>query len=191
MLKKILNRLRMTFLQARFYSCGRITLQNEYTITGHNKIKIGEKFFANRFLRIEVLGKDKSVKLQIGNGVAVGENVHIAVGKRVEIQNNVLIGSRILITDHNHGTYSGSNQSSPEVPPAFRDLTYKEVIIGKNVWIGDGVIVLPGSKIGNGTIIGANSVVNGEIPENVIAVGTPCKMIKRFNEKSGEWVKLD
>jgi len=191
MLKKLLNRLRMLVLQNRFHSSGHITLQKGYSIAGHDKIQIGEKFFANRFLRIEVFGKDKSVKLHIGNGVAVGENVHIAAGKRVEIKNNVLMGSRILITDHNHGAYSGSIQSPPEVPPTFRELIYKEVTIGSNVWIGDGVIVLPGAKIGNGTVIGANSVVNGEIPENVIAVGSPCKVVRRFDVKSGKWVKED
>jgi len=190
MLKKLLNRLKMMLLQNKFHSCGRITLHSGFSIAGHNKIQIGEKFFANRFLRIEVFGNDKAVRLNIGDGVAVGENVHIAAGKSVEIQNNVLMGSRILITDHNHGAYSGPSQSSPEVPPAFRDLSYKEVLIGANVWIGDGVIVLPGAKIGSGSIIGANSIVKGEIPENVIAVGTPCKIVRRFDEKSDKWVKV-
>jgi len=168
----------MRLLQNKFHASGRITLHQGYSINGYNKIQISKNFFANRYLRIEVFENERAVKLDIGNGVAEGENVHIAVGKSIEIHNNVLIGSRILITDHNHGTYSGSNQSSSEIPPALRDLTYKDVVIGANVWIGDGVIVLPGSKIGSGSIIGANSVVNGEIPENVIALGTPCKIVR-------------
>lgn len=179
----------MSLLQGKFLSCGRITLLHGFSISGYDKIQIGEKFFANRFLRIEVFSKKKSPELYIGNGVAVGENVHIACAERIKIGNNVLIGSRILITDHNHGTYSGSDQSSPKDPPGLRELVSKEVLIGDNVWIGDGVVVLPGATIGDGAVIGANSVVSGEIPGSVIAVGAPCKVVKKFNEKSGKWEK--
>jgi lipopolysaccharide O-acetyltransferase len=151
-------------------------------------ISIGKSFFANRFLRIEVFGDNSKIKLIIGNNVSLGQNVHIGVTNDVRIMDNVLIGSNVLITDHNHGNYSGSEQSSPYEAPVLRKLTTDGyIIINRNVWIGDGVVILPNVEIGSGTIIGANSVVAKSIPENVIAGGIPCKIIKKYNDASAIW----
>ena len=56
----------------------------------------------------------------------------------------------------------------------------KPIFIGDNVWCGGNVVVLPGVKIGNGAVIGAGSVVTKDIPENVVAVGNPCKILKEI-----------
>ena len=56
----------------------------------------------------------------------------------------------------------------------------KPIEIGNNVWIGGNVIVLPGVKIGDNAVVGAGSVVNKDIPANVVAVGNPCKVIKNI-----------
>lgn len=61
--------------------------------------------------------------------------------------------------------------------------TSKPVHIGKNVWIGANSTILAGVHIGNGSVIGAGSVVTGDIPENVIAVGTPCKVLREITDK--------
>jgi len=154
-------------------------------------ISIGESFFANKFLRIEVFGDNSQIKLEIGNNVAFGQNVHIGVNNHVRILDNVLLGSNILITDHNHGDYSGPNQCSPLDAPVLRKLTTNGyVIINSNVWIGDGVVILPNVEIGSGTIIGANSVVTKNIPKNVIAGGIPCKIIKKYNDELAVWENI-
>ena len=57
------------------------------------------------------------------------------------------------------------------------------------MWIGENVVILPGSIIGNGSIIGANAVVVGKIPDNTISVGSPARVIKRWNEFSSCWEK--
>lgn len=59
--------------------------------------------------------------------------------------------------------------------------TVKSIEIGENAWLAAGVKILKGSKVGNGAVIGANSVVKGEIPDNAIAVGTPAK-VKKYRE---------
>ena len=63
--------------------------------------------------------------------------------------------------------------------------------IGDNVWLGEGVIVMPGVTIGNGCVIGAHSVVNKSIPDNCIAVGTPAKIIKRYSFDSKKWERVN
>ncbi len=72
-----------------------------------------------------------------------------------------------------------------KVTPKLEDLPFKgDTIIGNDVWIGQNVTILPGVHIGDGTIIGANSVVTKDIPPYHIAGGNPCKIIrKRFNEE--------
>lgn len=154
-------------------------------------ITIGNSFFANNLLRIEVFGNNSDLKLLIGDNVAIGQNVHIGVNNFVNIKSNVLIGSNVLITDHNHGIYSGLNQSDPTVAPVLRPLTTDGVvIINENVWIGDGVSILPNVEIGHGSIVASNSTVTRNIPENVIAGGSPCKVIKRYNTELQIWEKV-
>ncbi len=62
----------------------------------------------------------------------------------------------------------------------------KPIKIGDNVWIGGNVCVLPGVTIGNNSVIGAGSVVNRDIPDNVVAAGNPCRVIRKIDEKAGE-----
>lgn len=59
----------------------------------------------------------------------------------------------------------------------------KPIFIGDNVWVGSGAIICPGVSIGNNSVIGAGSVVTKDIPENCIAVGNPCKVIKNIEKK--------
>ena len=65
------------------------------------------------------------------------------------------------------------------------------ITIGKNVWIGAGVIVLPGVNIGDNSVIGAGSVVTKDIPENVVAYGNPCRVIRTINEHDEKYYYKD
>jgi len=99
-----------------------------------------------------------------------------------------LIGSNVIITDHNHGSYSGSEQDVPELRPQLRPLSAgKEVFIGENVWIGDGVAILPGTSIGAGSIVAANSVVSRNVPAATVVAGSPALPIKAFDYSAKEW----
>ncbi|MET3874851.1 MULTISPECIES: acetyltransferase [Chitinophaga] len=130
--------------------------------------------------------------LIIGTNVQINDYVHISAGKKVIIGNNVLIASKIFITDISHGSYGLDDvHDHPDMPPSDRMLTRKEVVIEDNVWIGEYVSVLPGAKIGKGSIIGAMSVVTREIPPYCIAVGSPARVIKKFNFETHKWEKLD
>lgn len=69
-------------------------------------------------------------------------------------------------------------------------LATSSVHIGNNVWIGDNVVILPGSYIGDGCIVGANSVVTGKFGNNSIIAGTPAKVLKVFDMNSRKWEKV-
>ena len=110
----------------------------------------------------------------IGKATALSNNVTVMARKSVRIGANCLIGDCVQIVDSDfHG-----------ISPTKRHSTSgesEEVVIGENVWLGSRVIVLKGANIGDGSIIGAGSVVVGEIPSGVIAGGVPAKVIRQLN----------
>ena len=129
--------------------------------------------------------------LTIGSDCNLSDQVHIACTHRVTIGSGLLCGSRVVITDHAHGLYAGSSQTSPALRPTLRPLSGDgSVTIGQNVWIGDGCAILPGSDLGDGCILGANSVVNGPIPANTIAAGAPARPIRHWNSATTQWERL-
>lgn len=114
----------------------------------------------------------------LGAGVSLGEYTHITAANKVELGHNVLTGRFVLITDNAHGYTSREQQ---KIAPLARPITSKgKVIIGNNVWIGDKATILPGVSIGDGAIIGANSVVTKDIPAFAVVAGNPAKIIKKL-----------
>jgi acetyltransferase-like isoleucine patch superfamily enzyme len=110
--------------------------------------------------------------------IILGENVSINEGGiitsifRIEIGKNTAIGEYVSIRDYNH------EYSDLSIPIKKQGFCGAPIIIGENVWIGRGAIILPGVTVGNGAIIAANSVVNKDVPENAIYGGVPAKLIK-------------
>ncbi|AMW77522.1 acetyltransferase [Acinetobacter sp. TGL-Y2] len=128
--------------------------------------------------------------LKFGENVQLNDYVHITAAYSIEIGNNVLMASKIYISDCTHGSYIGNDDDSdPMTLPIDRPLSVKAVKIEDNVWLGEFVSVLPGVTIGKGTIVGANSVVSKSLPPYVIAVGSPAKPIKFYNFESKRWEK--
>lgn len=140
-----------------------------------------------RFCRFDLEGSKPT--LFIGDNCGMGDMTHIVAHQRVEIGNNVLIASKCFISDTGHGIYEGDGQEGPEIPPNQRKLVTKPVKIGKNVWIGENVTILAGTEIGDGCIVGANSVVKGKIQPASIVVGCPARVVKQYNKERKEWGK--
>ena len=156
-------------------------------LRGRRRMVIGRGFTSGPSLRMDAFGPGHSALITIGNDVQVNDAVHIAAIQSVTIGHRVLIASRVFITDHNHGSYSGEQQDSPLTPPAARRLRAAPVRIEDDVWIGENVAVLPGVTIGRGAIIGTGSIVTRDVPAFTIAVGAPARIIKRWNPDSGRW----
>lgn len=164
-------------------------------IQGGQHISIGNGFYAGRLLWIEAVSEYAGVTynpvIDIGDGVTCSQSVHIAANRSVTIADGVLFGSKVHVTDHSHGSYSGAVQDHPAIPPARRVLAPgRAVRIERNVWLGDGVVVLPGVTIGEGCVIGANSVVSHSLPPHVVAVGSPAIPIKRYDAESRLWLPI-
>jgi acetyltransferase-like isoleucine patch superfamily enzyme len=151
---------------------------------------IGPGFTSGVGLRIDAFSQKAEYLVEIGKNVEVNDYVHIAAINSVKIGDNVLIASKVFITDHNHGSYTGEEQVHPDQPPGQRTLYSKEVLIENNVWLGEGTVVMPGVKIGKGSIVASNSVVTKSIAPYTIVAGSPAKAIKRFNVKTNKWEKL-
>jgi acetyltransferase-like isoleucine patch superfamily enzyme len=160
-------------------------------IRGRKFIDFGKRLTTGKGCRIEAYPYcTKKMMIQFGNDIEINDYVHIAAADSVTIGNNVLIASKVFISDLNHGHYSGQQpQDHPDFPPNQRALNTIPVVIEDNVWIGESVTILSGVTIGKGSIIGANSVVTKSIPSRVIAVGIPAKPIKFYNELTGYWEK--
>lgn len=155
-------------------------------------INLGHKLTTGFGCRIEAypLNKNAECCITFGNNVEINDYVHIASALNVEIGNDVLIASKVYISDINHGKYRGENQDSPYSKPNDRSLSAEKITICDNVWIGESCCILPGVSIGKGSIIGALSVVTKDIPEYSIAVGAPAKVIKKYDFDTQSWMLI-
>jgi lipopolysaccharide O-acetyltransferase len=181
------------WMLARKLRCPNIIIGPRSYLRGLGYISIGKNFQASEGLWLEAIaddGDEHSPCIKIGDNVSISRWSHIGATNCVEIGDGVLIGSKVLITDHSHGQYSGTH-TSPSIQPTLRPIaSSRKVIIGRNVWLGDGVVVNPGSNIGEGSVIGANAVVTGIIPPFTLAAGIPARPLKRYSFEINEWVNL-
>ena len=174
-----------------FYSSSRL-IRLPFDVRGKRFIDFGKSLTTGIGCRLEAYPINKRDKvLLIGNNVELNDYVHITAMTGVFIGNNVLMASKIYISDCTHGFYEGSSKdSSPEQIPNAREFNMAPVHIEDNVWIGESVSILPGVTIGKGAIIGANSVVTKNIPSDCIAVGVPAKVVKEYNFEKKIWERI-
>lgn len=124
---------------------------------------------------------DYGIHTLIGDNVIIGMNCTFVDCNTITIGNNVLIASNVQIYTASHSPKVEERIVKDWHPgmeePYFR--TYAlPVVIEDNVWIGGGVIILPGVTIGRNAVIGAGSVVTKSIPPNTVAVGNPCRVLR-------------
>lgn len=108
--------------------------------------------------------------VHFGEGVYANSNLTLVDDGHIYIGDRVMIGPNVTIATANHPF---------DIEQRRKGLQYnRDVYIGENVWIGAGAIIVPGVHIGKNTVIGAGSIVTRDIPENVLAVGNPCRVIR-------------
>ena len=122
--------------------------------------------------------------IHIGNNVSINTGCTLVDCNTITIGNNVLIAPNVQIYTATHPIELNERLTPVETPAGTEYVrhTYAlPVSIEDGCWIGGGVIILPGVTIGRGSVIGAGSVVTQSIPENSLAVGNPCKVVRKIN----------
>ena len=117
-----------------------------------------------------------------GKNLHIGKNVFINSGCKFQDQGGIYIGDGALI-GHNVVIATLNHDFNPE---KRRGMYPKPVTVDKNVWIGSNSTICPGVKIGDNAVIGAGSVVTKDVPENMVAVGVPAKVIKSIFEEENQ-----
>jgi lipopolysaccharide O-acetyltransferase len=192
----LIRRVHNTLVRRALPGRPRIRIHPTAFMRGLCHVHLGENFTAGRHLWLEAVEEQNGLRYQpeirIGANVIVNDDVHIAAINRVSIGDDSLIASRVFISDHLHGRYGAAGDaSSPLVAPRLREVTGAgPVAIGRNVWIGEMVAILPGVTIGDGCVIGAESVVTRDIPPASIAVGAPARVIKTFDFEKEAWIAV-
>lgn len=161
-----------------------------FRVRGKQYIKIGKGFttgFNCRLDAFNINNLNEKYLIEIGENVEINDDVHIGAVEKIVIGDNVLIASKVYISDHNHGSYKGEEQDSPMSMPKKRKIYSSPIKIERNVWIGEFVSILQGVTVGEGSIIGTMSVVTKDIPPYTIVVGSPAKPIKRYNFETKKW----
>jgi acetyltransferase-like isoleucine patch superfamily enzyme len=143
-------------------------------LTGGGNIRIGHRFVIRGHVARCELTSEANSQLIIGDRVFLNQGVVVAAKESIEIGDDCLIGDFSAIYDSN---YHQLDPSHPDKP--------RPVTIGKNVWLGNGVLVLPGSQIGDHTVVAARSVVKGTLPPRVLAAGNPAVVVRQLEIPDG------
>lgn len=154
-----------------------------------NRIKIGNRVYIARdtWLNVPEYVAGAPAAIILGDGCKIGRRCMISAKNQVWLEENVLLGPSVLITDHSH------EFSNPDMPIHAQGLTAGGTVrIERNCWIGHGAAILGTSGeivLGRNSIVGANCVVTRSIPSFSVVVGSPARIVKWLDEKSGKWTK--
>lgn len=146
-----------------------------------NNIPDGSQTERSQIIK-ELFQTDKEVWIEspfrcdYGYNIDVGENFYANFGCVILDCNLVTIGDNVKFGP-NVQVYAATHPINPEERISGKEMAYP-ITIGDNVWIGGSSIILPGVNIGNNSVIGAGSIVTKNIPENVVAVGNPCRVLR-------------
>ena len=152
------------------------------------KSEVLEKMFGSVGTNVSVANPficDYGCNIHIGNNVTINTGCTFVDCNKITIENNVLIAPNVQIYTATHPIDLNERLTPIETQKGIEYIrhTYTlPVTIENGCWIGGGVIILPGITIGKGSVIGAGSVVTKNIPDNSLAAGNPCRVIRKINQ---------
>lgn len=156
-------------------------------IRGKSRISIGDYVFIMNGVRIETIRMWRGIilngRLSIGDCTSFQQHCHIISANSVKIGRGCVFSAFVYISDcsHSYAPLDNIMESALDIKP---------VSIGNHCFVGIGSCILPGVSLGNNVVIGANSVVTHDIPENCMAVGAPAKVIKKWDFECNQWVSI-
>lgn len=155
-------------------------------VLGKKYIYVGNDVHILDGARIEAVpkwhGKVLHPRLQIGDGTNIEQSCHIIAASDLFIGKNCCFSAFVYVADCSHQYIPGKNALDTE-------LEIKPTEIGNGVFVGIGAKILPGVKLGDGCVIGANAVVTHDIPPYCVAAGVPAKVIKKYDFEKKQWEK--
>lgn len=172
-----------------FYRSARI-IRSPFYIRGRRNIDLGSNLTTGVGVRIDAFNSGTKKVVHIGSGVQINDYVHIGAIEDITIGDDVLIASRVFITDHNHGDFNSQCDPTVMMPPSQRPLSSRPVHIEQSVWIGENVCILPGVTIGRNAVIGAGAVVTKSVPSWSLVVGNPAVVIKKYDQATRKWIRV-
>lgn len=152
-------------------------------LEGCKGISIGKKTRIFPGIRMEAIGTGE---ITIGDNCAIEQNVHItSMGSNLVIGNNVTIAANTFITNLDH--------EYQDITKSVMDQRHilSETVIGEGSFLGYGVSVQAGTKLGKHCVVGAGAVVKGEFPDYSVIVGIPGRVVKRYNKEKDIWEKVN
>ena len=155
---------------------------------GLNRMSLGKKVIIHRDCWIHIIeehGDRESPKIIIQDHAGIGMGSSISAAQQVVIGEYALLARNVYISDHAHAF---ENRDVPIMHQGIAGVA--PVAIGRETWLGQNVVVLPGVTIGRHCVIGANSVVNTSIPDFSVAVGAPARVVKQYDANTGRWEKV-
>ena len=177
------NELRACFTRSR-------KLLREFNLSEANDFGYRKKIIQNLFESTgENLHIEPTFRCDYGMNISVGENFYANYGCviidvcKVKIGDNVMLGPNV-------GIYTAGHPIDAEVRNSGLEFG-KPITIGDNVWIGGSSVVNPGVSIGDCVVIGSGSVVTKDIPDNVIAVGNPCRVLRPITEEDKQYWRAE
>ncbi|MCQ4035098.1 acyltransferase [Kaistella montana] len=150
-------------------------------LKGIRNVFIGKKVRILPHLRMET--QDDGT-IEIEDDVVISQNVHITSAGQLKIGKSSLILANVFITNIDHDyTEIGKHVVKQKI-------IVKETTIGENCFIGMGAAIMAGTVLGKQCIVGANSVVRGTFPDYCVIVGSPAKIVKKYNQQTQTWEKI-
>ncbi|GGP33170.1 sugar acetyltransferase [Streptomyces abikoensis] len=154
------------------------------TIFGEPWIEIGEHCVIAQDVTLTAgmlpgldLGRETIVRL--GDGVVLGRGSHVIADAPLTIGDDCFFGPGVYITTTNH------SYDDPEVPVGKQWPRSEAVEIGAGSWLGTGVVVLPGARLGRNVVAAAGAVVRGEVPDHAVVAGAPARIVRTWDREAG------
>lgn len=178
--------LRTLTLKPRLKKMGKnVRIGKGFVVNNPKFVSIGDDVILRENISFFVNPIQDNAELIIGNRVDIGKNNDFGCSNKIIIEDDVITAPFVHITDRDH-TYTEIN-----IPIKKQCSNSKgPVVIGKGSWIGFGVQIMSGVKIGNQCVIGAGSIVTKDIPDYSIAAGNPARIVKRYNHKNQQWERI-
>jgi acetyltransferase-like isoleucine patch superfamily enzyme len=150
-------------------------IQLPVTIWGERRIVIGDKVFVGAGSWLRVIDSSGEVAIVIGDGTSIAGDCVLSAAQSIRLGRNVLLGRHVYVADHMH------SYEDPGQAVLHQGITrVAPVVIDDGAWLGQGVVVTPGVRIGRGAVVGANSVVLDDVLDYSVVAGAPARLVKQF-----------